>query len=118
MDNILLVTEQRLSGLWARLQNGRGSLLKVRGQLALLPCTAISRNFRVKKLVLLFVAAILIWASWDHFKSQHDVDGRLVGLRLIFDGKGMLASISSAIGLGGNIVEIYHQRMFYDAQQN
>ena len=43
-------------------------------------------------------------------------DGRLVRLRIdISDEPGMLASISAAIGeTGGNIVEIYHQRMFYD----
>ena len=43
-------------------------------------------------------------------------DGRLVRLRIdISDEPGMLASISTAIGgCGGNIVEIYHQRMFYD----
>ena len=43
-------------------------------------------------------------------------DGRLVRLRIdISDEPGMLAAISTAIGgCGGNIVEIYHQRMFYD----
>jgi len=43
-------------------------------------------------------------------------DGRLVRFRIdISDEPGMLANISSAIGnSGGNIVEIYHQRMFYD----
>ena len=43
-------------------------------------------------------------------------DGRLIRLRIgISDEPGMLASISDAIGsCGGNIVEIYHQRMFYD----
>ncbi len=43
-------------------------------------------------------------------------DGRLVRLRIdITDEPGMLASISAAIGeCGGNIVEIFHQRMFHD----
>ena len=43
-------------------------------------------------------------------------DGRLVRLRIdISDEPGMLASIATAIGqCGGNIVEIYHQRMFYN----
>ena len=43
-------------------------------------------------------------------------DGRLVRARIdISDEPGMLAGISDAIGqCGGNIVEIYHQRMFYD----
>ena len=43
-------------------------------------------------------------------------DGRLVRFRIdISDEPGMLANISTAIGnSGGNIVEIYHQRMFYD----
>ncbi len=44
------------------------------------------------------------------------VDGRIVRLRIdISDEPGMLAAISTAIGeCGGNIVEIYHQRLFYD----
>ncbi len=43
-------------------------------------------------------------------------DGRVVRLRIdISDEPGMLAGISSAIGdCNGNIVEIFHQRMFHD----
>ncbi len=43
-------------------------------------------------------------------------DGRIVRLRVdISDEPGMLAAITASIGrCGGNIVEIYHQRMFYD----
>ena len=43
-------------------------------------------------------------------------DGRIVRLRIdISDEPGMLAAITESIGrCGGNIVEIYHQRMFYD----
>ncbi|MGB1357222.1 MAG: threonine ammonia-lyase [Candidatus Puniceispirillaceae bacterium] len=43
-------------------------------------------------------------------------DGRLARLRIdISDEPGMLASITASIGrCGGNIVEIYHQRLFYD----
>jgi len=43
-------------------------------------------------------------------------DGRLARLRMdISDEPGMLASIATSIGrCGGNIVEIYHQRLFYD----
>ena len=44
------------------------------------------------------------------------VDGRIARLRIdISDEPGMLASISTTIGkCAGNIVEIYHQRLFYD----
>ena len=44
------------------------------------------------------------------------VDGRIARLRIdISDEPGMLAAISTTIGTcGGNIVEIYHQRLFYD----
>ena len=43
-------------------------------------------------------------------------DGRLARLRIdISDEPGMLAGISASIAkCGGNIVEIYHQRLFYD----
>ncbi len=43
-------------------------------------------------------------------------DGRLARLRIdISDEPGMLAAIAASIGrCGGNIVEIYHQRLFYD----
>ena len=44
------------------------------------------------------------------------VDGRIARLRIdISDEPGMLATISTTIGkCGGNIVEIYHQRLLYD----
>ncbi|MDC1383381.1 threonine ammonia-lyase [Candidatus Puniceispirillum sp.] len=44
------------------------------------------------------------------------VDGRIARLRIdISDEPGMLAAITASIGkCGGNIVEIYHQRLFYD----
>ena len=44
------------------------------------------------------------------------VDGRIARLRIdISDEPGMLAAITATIGkCGGNIVEIYHQRLFYD----
>ena len=43
-------------------------------------------------------------------------DGRLIRLRIgISDEPGMLGKIATAIAdCSGNIVEIYHQRMFYD----
>ncbi|MCP4330821.1 MAG: threonine ammonia-lyase [Alphaproteobacteria bacterium] len=43
-------------------------------------------------------------------------DGRLVKIRVeISDQPGALAQVSEILGkLGGNIVEVYHQRMFYD----
>ena len=44
------------------------------------------------------------------------LDGRIARLRIdISDEPRMLASITDSIGnCGGNIVEIYHQRMFFD----
>ncbi|NIA67016.1 threonine ammonia-lyase [Pelagibius litoralis] len=43
-------------------------------------------------------------------------DGRMVRLRIgIIDQPGVLARIASLIGkTGGNIIEVYHQRLFYD----
>ena len=43
-------------------------------------------------------------------------DGRLARIRIgITDEPGMLSKISNAIAkTGGNIIEIYHQRMFHD----
>ena len=43
-------------------------------------------------------------------------DGRLIQLRIdIHDQPGTLARVCNSIGrLGGNIVEVYHQRLFYD----
>jgi threonine dehydratase len=42
--------------------------------------------------------------------------GRLIRLRVkISDKPGTLAKVAEVVGeLGGNIVEIYHQRLFYD----
>ena len=44
------------------------------------------------------------------------LDGRIARLRIdISDEPGMLAAITDSIGhCGGNIIEIYHQRMFFD----
>jgi len=43
-------------------------------------------------------------------------DGRVITLRVeIADQPGVLARLAGSIGkLGGNIIEIYHQRMFFD----
>ncbi len=43
-------------------------------------------------------------------------DGRLVRLRIaILDQPGVLARVAQSIGeMGGNIIEVYHQRLFYD----
>ena len=43
-------------------------------------------------------------------------DGRIARLRIdISDEPGMLAAITASIGrCGGNIVEIYHQRLFFN----
>ncbi|MGF1610444.1 MAG: threonine ammonia-lyase [Kiloniellales bacterium] len=43
-------------------------------------------------------------------------DGRLVRLRIaIIDQPGVLARVARLIGeMGGNIIEVYHQRLFYD----
>jgi threonine dehydratase len=43
-------------------------------------------------------------------------DGRVITLRVeISDQPGVLAAVARAIGdCGGNIIEIHHQRMFYD----
>jgi threonine dehydratase len=43
-------------------------------------------------------------------------DGRVARLRIdISDEPGMLAAITKSIGrCGGNIIEIYHQRLFFD----
>jgi threonine dehydratase len=44
------------------------------------------------------------------------IDGRIARLRIdISDEPGMLAAITDSIGrCGGNIIEIYHQRLFFD----
>jgi threonine dehydratase len=43
-------------------------------------------------------------------------DGRMVRLRIgIVDRPGVLAKVAHLIGeTGGNIIEVYHQRLFYD----
>ena len=48
--------------------------------------------------------------------KQLSRDGKLARIRIgITDEPGMLAKISNAIAKnGGNIIEIYHQRMFHD----
>ena len=97
-----------------RSQNSRGSLLKVRGRLALLPCTAIGRNLLAKVGVVICGGNIDMRVLGTILNRNMMSDGRLVRLRIdISDEPGMLL-ISAAIGESGGNIEIYHQRMFYD----
>ena len=117
VDDILLVTEQQLDWAVGTLAEQQRIIAEGAGAAGIAALHGYRQKFAGKK-----VGVVICGGNIDMrllgtiFNRNMMSDGRLVRLRIdISDEPGMLASISAAIGeSGGNIVEIYHQRMFYD----
>jgi threonine dehydratase len=106
VDEILLVNERELEWAVGALIEQQRVVSEGAGAAGIAAIHANPALFAGKKVGLL--ASIL--------NRNMAVDGRIARLRIdISDEPGMLAAISTTIGkCGGNIVEIYHQRLFYD----
>ena len=117
VDDILMVTEQHLEWAVGTLAEQQRIIAEGAGAAGIAALFAYTQKFAGKK-----VGAVICGGNIDMrllgtiLNRNMMSDGRLVRLRIdISDEPGMLAAISAAIGeCGGNIVEIYHQRMFYD----
>ena len=117
VDNILLVTEQQLEWAVGTLAERERVIAEGAGAAGIAALYGYQQKFSGKKVGVVICGGNIDMRLLGTILNRNMMsDGRLVRLRIdISDEPGMLASISSAIGdSGGNIVEIYHQRMFYD----
>ena len=117
VDDIVLVTERQLEWAVGALVEQQRVVAEGAGAAGIAAIYGNPDMFAGKK-----VGAVICGGNIDPrllasiLNRNMAVDGRIARLRIdISDEPGMLAAISSAIGrCGGNIVEIYHQRLFYD----
>ncbi|EHI48943.1 threonine dehydratase, medium form [SAR116 cluster alpha proteobacterium HIMB100] len=117
VDDILLVTEQQLEWAVGSLAEQQRIIAEGAGAAGIAALYANQSRFAGKKVGIVICGGNIDMRLLGTILNRNMMsDGRLVRLRIdISDEPGMLASISTAIGgCGGNIVEIYHQRMFYD----
>ena len=117
VDDILLVSEQQLEWAVGTLAEQQRIIAEGAGAAGIAALFAHQRKFAGKKVGVVICGGNIDMRLLGTILNRNMMsDGRLVRLRIdISDEPGMLASISAAIGeCGGNIVEIYHQRMFYD----
>ncbi len=117
VDDIVLVTESQLEWAVGALVEQQRVVAEGAGAAGIAAIFGNSDMFAGKN-----VGAVICGGNIDPrllasiLNRNMAVDGRIARLRIdISDEPGMLAAISTAIGkCGGNIVEIYHQRLFYD----
>ena len=117
VDDILLVTEQSLEWAVGSLIEQQRIVAEGAGAAGIAAIHQYQSVFAGKK-----VGAVICGGNIDPrllasiLNRNMASDGRLARLRIdISDEPGMLAAITASIGrCGGNIVEIYHQRLFYD----
>ena len=117
VDDILLVSERDLEWAVGALVEQQRVVAEGAGAAGIAALYAHSALFAGKR-----VGVVICGGNIDPrllasiLNRNMAVDGRIARLRIdISDEPGMLAAISTAIGnCGGNIVEIYHQRLFYD----
>ncbi len=117
VDEILLVSESDVESAIQRLAEEQKLVAEGAGAAGIAAMLAEPERFTGRK-----VAAVICGGNID-LKLLSSIltrglirDGRMVRLRIgIIDQPGVLARIASIIGkTGGNIIEVYHQRLFYD----
>ena len=117
VDDILLVDEDHLERAISALVEQQRLVAEGAGAASIAGILQYSSKFKGKK-----CGVVLSGGNIDPrllagvLTRSMAKDGRIVRLRIdISDEPGMLAGISSAIGdCNGNIVDIFHQRMFHD----
>ena len=117
VDDILLVNERELEWSVGALVEQQRIVAEGAGAAGIAAIHANKSLFAGKK-----VGAVVCGGNIDPrllasiLNRNMAVDGRIARLRIdISDEPGMLAAITASIGkCGGNIVEIYHHRLFYD----
>jgi threonine dehydratase len=117
VDDILLVTEDALERAIALLHESAKLVVEGAGAAALAALIAHAARFRGRRIGLVLSGGNIDARLLASILQRELVRaGRLVRLRIeISDQPGALAQIAAIIGeQGGNIVEIYHQRLFQD----
>ena len=117
VDDILLVTERQLEWSVGALIEQQRVVAEGAGAAGIAAILSNPSLFAGKK-----IGTVICGGNIDPrllasiLNRNMAVDGRIARLRIdISDEPGMLAAITASIGkCGGNIVEIYHQRLFYD----
>lgn len=117
VDDIVIVSEKQLEWAVGTLAEQQRVIAEGAGAASLAAIAAAPHRFASKT-----VGGIICGGNIDMrllgtiLNRNMMSDGRLIRLRIgISDEPGMLAKIATSIAdCGGNIVEIYHQRMFYD----
>ena len=117
VDDILLVNEQQLEWAVGALIEQQRVVSEGAGAAGIAALYAHPEMFASKK-----VGVVICGGNIDPrllasiLNRNMASDGRVARLRIdISDEPGMLAAITTSIGrCGGNIIEIYHQRLFFD----
>lgn len=117
VDDILLVNEQQLEWAVGALIEQQRVVSEGAGAAGIAALYAYPEIFADKK-----VGVVICGGNIDPrllasiLNRNMASDGRVARLRIdISDEPGMLAAITTSIGrCGGNIIEIYHQRLFFD----
>jgi threonine dehydratase len=117
VDDIILVGEQQLEWAVGTLAEQQRVIAEGAGAASLAAIANTPNRFKGKKIGGIICGGNIDMRLLGTILNRNMMsDGRLIRLRIgISDEPGMLAKIAAAIAYcGGNIVEIYHQRMFYD----
>ena len=117
VDDIILVGEQQLEWAVGTLAEQQRVIAEGAGAASLAAIANAPNRFKGKKIGGIICGGNIDMRLLGTILNRNMMsDGRLIRLRIgISDEPGMLAKIAAAIAYcGGNIVEIYHQRMFYD----
>ena len=117
VDDILLVNEQQLEWAVGALVEQQRVVSEGAGAAGIAALYAYPEIFAGKKIGVVICGGNIDPRLLASILNRNMAsDGRVARLRIdISDEPGMLAAITTSIGrCGGNIIEIYHQRLFFD----
>lgn len=117
VEEILLVSESEIETAIQRLAEEQKLVAEGAGAAGIATILANPERFAGRKVVTVICGGNIDLKLLSSILTRGLIrDGRMVRLRIgIVDQPGVLARIASIIGkTGGNIIEVYHQRLFYD----
>lgn len=117
VEEILLVEESEIESAVQRLAEEQKVVAEGAGAAGVAAILANPDRFAGRKVVAVICGGNIDLKLLSSILTRGLIrDGRMVRLRIgIVDQPGVLARIASIIGkTGGNIIEVYHQRLFYD----
>ncbi len=117
IDDIVIVAENDIESAIQRLAEEQKLVAEGAGAAGIAALLANPERFAGRKVVAVVCGGNIDLKLLSSILTRGLIrDGRMVRLRIgIVDQPGVLARIASLIGkTGGNIIEVYHQRLFYD----